>query len=156
MNVVNNEGSITANIEIQVIQNVRISRYFTAAGLVIALYDTILTTEDEVSGILTQTLELRSFFEGPAGVATAFRSSEAALLYQPVLDDCVLDRWQLSCVQALKKPFEALTLIMQDMAGFQPPFSTAVCPPSHLQLSNVTLTYTPSRPLVISVPSSRR
>jgi len=96
MNVVNNEGSITANIEIQVIQNVRISRYFTAAGLVIALYDAILTTEDEVSGVLTQALELRSFSGGPAGVAKTFRSSEAALLYQPVLDDCVLDRWQLS------------------------------------------------------------
>jgi len=53
-------------------------------------------------------------------------------------------------------PFETLTLMILDMSGFRPPFSTAVCPPSHLQLSIVTLTYTPSRQLVISVPSSRR
>ena len=49
-----NEKSILANIQIQLIQNVMLSRYFTAAGVAVVLYDTFLTIEDEVSGIRTQ------------------------------------------------------------------------------------------------------
>ena len=43
------QKSITADSPIPVIQHVMISRYFMAAGVVIVLYDTILTIEDEVS-----------------------------------------------------------------------------------------------------------
>lgn len=41
-----------ANVEVQIIQNVMTSRYFTAAGSVIVMYDAILTIEDEVSWFL--------------------------------------------------------------------------------------------------------
>ena len=55
MSTLDNENSILANIQIQLIQNVMLSRYFTAAGMVVVLYDTILTIEDEVSGIYSYT-----------------------------------------------------------------------------------------------------
>jgi hypothetical protein len=47
----NIKSAVTTNFEfeIQVSKNVMISRYFTAAGLFIILYDTVLTMEDEVS-----------------------------------------------------------------------------------------------------------
>jgi len=53
MNSAGDEISSVVNIEIQVIQNLLISRYVAAAGLVLLLYDTVLTIEDEVSGFLT-------------------------------------------------------------------------------------------------------
>ena len=68
---VDNGSSLAADMEIQVIQNVVVSRYFTAAGLVIALYDSILTIEDEVSGFgnehscCTYSLEVRLVWPGP-------------------------------------------------------------------------------------------
>ena len=37
------------NVEIQIIQNLVISRYFSAAGLTLLFYDTVLTMEAEVS-----------------------------------------------------------------------------------------------------------
>ena len=52
MNAVDDEDAVMANAEVQVIQHVMISRYFTAAGLVVVMYDTILSIEDEVSGFL--------------------------------------------------------------------------------------------------------
>lgn len=52
MNAVDDADSVIANADIQVLQNVMISRYFSAAGAVVVLYDTILTIEDEVSGFL--------------------------------------------------------------------------------------------------------
>ena len=58
MNIVDNESSLAVNIEIQVIQNVIVSHYFTAAGLAIALYDTILTMEDELSEIWKRVFKL--------------------------------------------------------------------------------------------------
>jgi hypothetical protein len=51
MNTVDHEASF---IVIAELQNLVISRYFSAAGLVLLLYDTVLTIEDEVSGPLTQ------------------------------------------------------------------------------------------------------
>ena len=54
MNAVGDEISFLVNVEGQIIQNLVISRYFAAAGLVLLLYDTVLTIEDEVSGFLTQ------------------------------------------------------------------------------------------------------
>src|SRR5258708_9947484 len=50
MNAVNDQDSVMANAEVQVVQDVMISRYFTAAGSVVLMYDAILTMEDEVSG----------------------------------------------------------------------------------------------------------
>ncbi len=123
MNIVDNEGSLTANIEIQVIQNVMVSRYFTAAGLVIALYDTILTIEDEVSGCHTQAFKLHSLSTGSPGLARTFRCFEATLLHQPVLDDCFLNRWKLLWVQALRNPFESLMpLCTKTWLGSDTPF----------------------------------
>ena len=55
-----NGNSIMANLALQVIQHAMISRYFAAAGLVIILYDTIITIEDEVSECLVQPFELHS------------------------------------------------------------------------------------------------
>jgi len=123
----NLESSISANIEaeIQVIRNVTISRYFTAAGLAIILYDTILTMEDEVSVfsgwaheqlICTHTHHAltHSLSGGSTSLARAFRSSEAALLPQPIPNDCVLDRWQLSWVQgAPRNHLSDLSLILR-------------------------------------------
>ena len=81
MNTIDNKISILANIQIELIQHVILSRYFTAAGVVIVLYDTILTIEDEVSGCRTQAFNLHSFSTGSPGLARAFRSFEATLLY---------------------------------------------------------------------------
>ena len=117
MNDADNEGSFAANNEIQVIQNVMISRYFAAAGLVIVLYDTLLSFEDEVSELWTRTFMLRLLFGGSPSMAGAIRNFEAALLRQPVLDDCFLDYRQLSWVQALKKLFETLTLCPKTWLG---------------------------------------
>ena len=98
MNTIDNQISISANSQIELIQHVMLSRYFTAAGVVIVLYDTILTIEDEVNGFRTQPFMLHSLSTGSPGLATAFRSFAATLLHQPVLDDCVLDSCQLSWV----------------------------------------------------------
>jgi hypothetical protein len=49
-----NGTSFILNAEIQTLQNLLISRYFAAAGLVLLLYDTVLTMDDEVSKFLTQ------------------------------------------------------------------------------------------------------
>jgi hypothetical protein len=49
-----NEISFILNAEIQVLQNLVISRYFAVAGLVCLLYDTVLTMDDEVRKFLTQ------------------------------------------------------------------------------------------------------
>lgn len=155
MNDADDEGSFMANNEILVIQNVMISRYFTAGGLVIVLYDTILTIEDEVSGFWTRAFKLHLLFGGSPSLARAFRRFEATLLRQPVLDDCFLDPGQLSWVQALRKPFERLRFMRKDMAGFRQPLSTTVGPKSYLQLSSSALTYITSRQFVISVPSCR-
>jgi len=52
-----------------------ISRYFTAAGLVVVLYDTILTIEDEVSRLraqahkCTHSLQVRLVWSGPFAVS---------------------------------------------------------------------------------------
>ena len=54
MNTVDHEDSFIVNAELQIIRNLVISRYFSAAGLVLLLYDTVLTIEDEVSRSLTQ------------------------------------------------------------------------------------------------------
>ena len=53
MSTTYSEKFILANIPTEVIQRVMISRYFTAVGVVVVLYDTILTIEDEVSGFHT-------------------------------------------------------------------------------------------------------
>ena len=81
MNATDNESSIIANLEIQIIQNVTLSRYFAAAGLVLLLYDTILTTEEEVSKCLTRVLEFFSLSVDPPRLAGAFQASEATLLH---------------------------------------------------------------------------
>jgi len=60
MNAVGDETSFIVNVEAQIIQNLVCSRYFTAAGLVLLLYDTVLTIEDEVSGFLTQPCDARA------------------------------------------------------------------------------------------------
>ena len=54
MNTVDHEVSFIVNAELQIIRDLVISRYFSAAGLVLLLYDTVLTIEDEVSRSLTQ------------------------------------------------------------------------------------------------------
>ena len=110
MTTVDNGNSAIANTDIEVIQNVMISRYFTAAGLVVVMYDTILTIEDEVSGYLIKALELRSLSGDPSGLARASRNSEGTLLHQPVLDGCDLTSWQLPCVAMPNASFEGLTL----------------------------------------------
>ena len=125
MNTIDNKISILANIQIELIQHVILSRYFTAAGVVIVLYDTILTIEDEVSGCRTQAFNLHSFSTGSPGLARAFRSFEATLLYQPILDDCVLDSCQLPWV-ALTTNALLRTYTTQVVAGFRPPLSTTV------------------------------
>ena len=48
------ETSFIVNAEVQIIQNMMTSRYFAAAALVLLLYDTIITMDDEVSGFLPQ------------------------------------------------------------------------------------------------------
>ena len=53
MDAASDEKSFMVNVEIQIIQHMVISRYCAAAGLVLLLYDTVLTIEDEVSGFLT-------------------------------------------------------------------------------------------------------
>ena len=125
MSAIDNETSILANIQIQLIQNVMLSRYFTAAGVVVVLYDTILTIEDEVSGTHTQTFKLHSLSTGSPSLARAFRSFEATLLHQPVLDDCVLDSCQLSWVTHIPDALSR-TYTTQVVAGFRPPLSTTV------------------------------
>jgi hypothetical protein len=40
---------VATDSDVQVIQHVLISRYFTAAAVVVLLYDTLLTLNDEVS-----------------------------------------------------------------------------------------------------------
>jgi len=97
MSTIDSEKS-AANILIQIIRNVTISRYFTAAGLVVVLYDIILTIEDEVSRPRAQAHKLYSFSAGSPGLARAFRNLEATLLHQPVLGDCVLDDCQFPWV----------------------------------------------------------
>ena len=81
MNATNNESSITIDLEIQLIKNAMLSRYFAAAGLVLLSYDTILTTEEEVSKCLTQVLDFCSLFVDPPRLAGAFQASEATLLH---------------------------------------------------------------------------
>lgn len=49
MSAVDDETSLMVNIEVQIIQNMGISRYFAAAGLVFLMYDTVLTIGEEVS-----------------------------------------------------------------------------------------------------------
>ena len=98
MSTMVNEESILANIPIEVIQRVMISRYFTATGVVVVLYDTILTIEDEVSGFRTQAFNFYSLSTGSPGLGRAFRRFEATLLHQPVLDDFPLDSCQLPWV----------------------------------------------------------
>jgi hypothetical protein len=68
-----NEISSISNAEIQLLQNLMISRYFAAAGLVLLLYDTALTMDDEVSKFPTQTscaysLQVRLVWPGPLKV----------------------------------------------------------------------------------------
>lgn len=48
------ETSFIVNAEMQIIQNLVTSRYFAAAALVLLLYDTVITMDDEVSGFLPQ------------------------------------------------------------------------------------------------------
>jgi hypothetical protein len=50
----NKDISFILNAEIQILQHLMISRYFAAGGLVLLLYDTVLTMDDEVSKFLTQ------------------------------------------------------------------------------------------------------
>jgi hypothetical protein len=100
MNADDNGISVIANIEMQIVQDVMISRYFTAAGLVLVLYDAILTIDDEVSKYLAQALELYSLSVGPPGLARTFQIPEGTLLHQPVLDDRVFDSFQLSWVKS--------------------------------------------------------
>lgn len=52
--------SFIVNAEIQIIRNLVTSQYFAAAGLVLLLYDTALTMDDEVSGFSTQLLYAHS------------------------------------------------------------------------------------------------
>jgi len=94
----NSAYSALVNIQIQIIQNVMISRYFTAAALVLVMYDAMLTIDDEVSVFLAQALELPSLSEGPPSLVRAFHSSEVTLLHQPILDHCMLDNCQLPWV----------------------------------------------------------
>ena len=94
----NSTYSDLVNGEIQIIQNVMISRYFTAAALVLVMYDATITMDDEVGVFSAHTPELRSFPEGPPSLAKAFRGSDVTLLHQPVLDDCKLDSCQLPWV----------------------------------------------------------
>jgi hypothetical protein len=103
MNADDNEISVIANIEMQILQGVMISRYFAAAGLVLVLYDAILTIDDEVSKYLAQALELHSLSAGPPGLARAFETFEGTLLHQPVLDDRVFDSCQLSWVTSAQE-----------------------------------------------------
>ena len=98
MDAINNGYSAIVTIEKQIIQASMISRYFTAAVLVVVMYDAILTIEDEVSEFMTRILGLHSFFGGPLGLARGLRSSEATLLHQPVLHDCDPDSCQLPWV----------------------------------------------------------
>ena len=98
MSTIYNGQSATADILIQIIRNVMISRYFTAAGLVVVLYDTVLTIEGEVSRLRAQAHKLYSFSSGSPGLVRAFCSLKATLLHQPVLDDCVLDGCQFPWV----------------------------------------------------------
>ena len=125
MNTTDNKVSTLANMKIPLIQHVILSRYFTAAGAVIVLYDTMLTIEDEVSVFSTQGFKLHSFSTGSPGMARAFRSFEATLLHQPVLDDRGLDSYQLPWVP---RNTDALlrTYTTQVVAGFRPPLSTTV------------------------------
>jgi hypothetical protein len=51
MSAVDDETSFRVNAEIHIMRSVGISRYFVAAALVLLMYDTILTMEDEVSGL---------------------------------------------------------------------------------------------------------
>ena len=150
MSTIDNEKSILANIQIQLIQNVMLSRYFTAAGVVVVLYDTILTIEDEVSGIHTHAFKLHSLSIGSLGLARAFRSFEAALLHQPVLDHCVLDSCQLPCVTRTAGALSR-TYTTQVVAGFRSPLSNTVSasPPFG---RGVLLSYPNSCQFVLSAP----
>ena len=94
----NSAYSAPANIVIQVIQNVMITRYFTAAALVLAMYDVMITIDEEVGVFLAHALEFRSLSEGPPRLAKASLSSDVTLLHQPILDDCRLDSCQLPWV----------------------------------------------------------
>ena len=96
------------NILIEVTQRVMISRYFTATGVVIVLYDTILTIEDEVSGFSTQESKFYSLSTGSPGLGRAVRRFEATLLHQPVLDNFPLDSCQLPWVTPTRRTFENL------------------------------------------------
>ena len=125
MNTTDNKISTLANMMIPLIQNVIISRYFTVAGVVIVLYDTILTIEDEVSGFRAQAFKSHSFFTGSSGMARALRSFEATLLHQPVLDDRSLDSYQLPWVTH-NTDAHLRTYTAQVVAGFRPPLSTTV------------------------------
>ena len=120
-----NEKSILANIPTEVIQRVMISRYLTAVGVVVVLYDTILTIEDEVSDFHTQAFMFCSLATGSPGLGRAFRRFEATLLHQPVLVNFPLDSCQLPWV---KHTPDALlrTYSTQVIAGFRPSLSTTV------------------------------
>lgn len=47
--VPSNSMPVATDGDVQVIQHVLISRYFTAAAVVVLIYDTLLTLNDEVS-----------------------------------------------------------------------------------------------------------
>ena len=148
MNTMDNGNSISASIQIQLFQHEILSRYFTAAGVVIVLYDTMLTIEDEVSVFSTQGFKLHSFSTGSPGLARAFRGFEATLLHQPVLDDCVLDSCQLPWVPRPQTHYENLHYPV--VAGFRPPLSTNVSACPCFGQSRITLTYPRSCQFVTS------
>jgi hypothetical protein len=102
MSTSSDENSVAATINIEE-QYIHISRYFTTAGLVVLLYDTMLTMGDEVSELLTRTLDSRSLSPDPPGLARTFQISEAPVLHQPVLDDCVLSNHELLSVPSLRE-----------------------------------------------------
>ena len=63
-----------------------IPRYFTATGLVVLLYGTVLTI-GRGECAMAQALELRQLFVGSSCLARALRISEDTILYLPILDD---------------------------------------------------------------------
>ena len=89
------EIAFLVNVETQIIRNLTISRYFGAAGLALLFYDTMITMEVEVSGYLAQPRYTHSLFVDSPRLARAPQNSEGALLYQPVLVNCVLGSCQL-------------------------------------------------------------
>jgi hypothetical protein len=74
--------------------NGRVARYVAVAGLIVLLYDLIITMREEVSSHLLRFFDTPFTFRtipGPLGLARRLLCTKAPLLHQPLPRRCVHD-----------------------------------------------------------------